>query len=276
VPSLADIEKFFEWFAKLPPVWQLGVVLLFVVVFPSASFFYVQRLRNRLTTLANVIETRDGVISLKEQELHAKDAMLTQKEEIKNTIIIQKDSMIQALQVQLQIKEQETAKSIQQIERGEAYPEVFARLTAEFVKASRPNLVLEWKAAHLITSHGNPAHIRVQCYIEIRNDGAATALHGWQIRVRLPTRDIDINDADFLIDQKLIELGGIRKGSLIFDVGDDHEKDGHKLDILQITVRVCDFTGKLYEVSGLLEDPWPLCKRMCRDREVDLKSEPRE
>jgi hypothetical protein len=261
VPNLANIEKFFEWFAKLPPVWQLGVVLLFVVVLPSASFFYVQRLRNRLTTLANGIETRDGIISLKEQELHAKDAMLTQKEEIKDAIIMYRDSMIQALQAQLHIKEQETAKLFQQIEHGTAYPDVFARFNEEILKLSRPNLVLEWKSAHLITPHENPAHLRVRCYIEIRNDGAPTALNTWQIRVRLPTRHIDIGDAEFLIDRKLIEFGGIRTGSLIFDVGDDHEKDGRKLDILQITVGVSDFTGRLYEVSGPLEDPSPPLQR---------------
>jgi|GEM_PF-3349066 len=251
--SFDDLLAAIKWFKELSPVWQGLIAVAAGIVVPWLVIGFILR-RRYLGKHAREIEGKDAEI---------KSHQLTSG--IKDATIASKDATIEQLRVRLEATESSVRNSIVKANQTPTRDELNA-LQQLLAKTEAP--LLEFQPNILVMNPLGKGTVRVRIFLtmEVRNLGAPTALHGWQAQVRLPTRSVHLvenvlshnekpesaefkNLVNLVTDEQILQKGGKRSGWVEFEVaGDPTRGELFPLNVKQVIISVCDYTGKRYEL----------------------------
>ena len=255
MPSLSydDLLNLLKWFEGLQHTSQIMIAVGAIIVAPWLVIGFLLRRHYR--------NKHAGEIDRKDTEIRSHQLA----NGIKDATIASKDATIEQLRVRLEATESSVRSAIVKADRPATTDDLHA-LQQLLAKTEAP--LLEFQPDIMVMNplkQGN-ASVRVFLTIEVRNLGAPTSLHGWQVQVRLPTRSMHLTEnvlnhnekaetanfpslVNLVSDEQIIQKGGKRKGWIEFQVvGDPTRGEIFPMNVKQVIVSVCDYTGKRYEL----------------------------
>lgn len=247
--SFDDLIQAIQWYEGLSHGWQIVIAVGALIVTPWAVCWWLFR-RHYFRRYANLLESKDRRIESHELKIGLKD-----------TIIAQKDATIEQLGVRLAASESSVRASI---EKPDNTPQVLGALQRLLAQTEAP--LLEFQPSILAINPLSKDIVRVRVFLtmEVRNLGAPTALHGWQIQVKLPKRSAYLTEhnishspkpmtgtfenlVNLVANTQTIVKGGKVAGFVEFEIN-AIEGEQFPLNVRQVVVSVSDYTGKRYEV----------------------------